>query len=550
MYFGSVAAPLKGMDVLPIYRVTAGPADTQTLLDQAERIFQIADGFRLGEVSGRSILERGDHVVELELASGGVWAADRARLFNPEVRPALPEQSEATELALKLLHGRGMLPELGEDFSFGSPTVAGTMFAISEGGRRDERSLDVQVVVPVMVGEFPVVGGGGDFTLVLGDGGEVIGYHGVWRPATGAFEAKIVAQDASEAAYVEMIKASKSLSLERLSSHLAYVSRPASERQSFLYPVYVHVGHAAVRGAAELVPLRAVMLPATDFGPEHEFPAPQPPRPRRARPPVSKQEERGPRRSYAALADLATSAAATKPWEAGASWIGQSGGLAGSKKNAQGFIDEWSADGWNIDFNWGDANAFESDWRRNDDVWVDNADFVFYTGHANMNGWVLSNPDDGWLDFSEAGASAATPGDLWGQSDLEWVVIAACGPLQDELLAKGGGDVLARWDGAFDGLHQLLGYGAITYDNEEEGGKVARYCRAGMTVKDAWFRAAKEVQPAINWEPAPDGPIVWVGVMWVGKNGVDPINDHAWSHGSVSDDPTSPTFLACMWTVC
>jgi hypothetical protein len=36
-----------------------------------------------------------------------------------------------------------------------------------------------------------------------------------------------------------------------------------------------------------------------------------------------------------------------------------------------------AAAGWHIDFNWGDANAFESDWRRNDDTRVDNADFVF-----------------------------------------------------------------------------------------------------------------------------------------------------------------------------
>src|SRR5262245_53474250 len=47
----------------------------------------------------------------------------------------------------------------------------------------------------------------------------------------------------------------------------------------------------------------------------------------------------------------------SRPWEAGTSWIGQSGGLAGSQANAQGFVDEWAAAGWHIDFNWGDANA-------------------------------------------------------------------------------------------------------------------------------------------------------------------------------------------------
>jgi hypothetical protein len=540
------------MELLPIYRVTSAAADTGALIDHAERVFDITDGFKLGDLGGRLVLERGEHVVEVETASGGVWAADRASLFNPSARPQLPDAESSTDLALRLLRGRGLLPELAGDFAFGTPTVAGTMLAVSEAGRpREVHRLDVQVVVPVLVGDLPVVGGGGDFTLVLGDSGQPIGYHGVWRPVTGAFDAKVVPQESSEAAYVELMKASKTLTLEDVTSYLAYVSLPASEPQLFLYPVYVHAGHATVRGADQPVPLRAVMLPATDFGPQHEFPAPQRPRPKRARPPVSKpKEDKLPRRGYRTLADFAPTALATKPWEAGTSWIGQSGGLAGSKKNAQGFIDEWTADGWIIDFNWGDANAWESDWRRNDDTWVDNADFVFYTGHASMDGWVLSKPDDTQLNFSEVGGSPGAPGDLWGQNDLEWVVVAACGPLQDELLANGGGDVLTRWDGAFDGLHQLLGYGAVTFDNEVEGRKLASYARSGMTIKDAWFRTAKEVQPATNNEKAPDGPIVWVGVMWVGKNGVDPINDHAWSHGSVSADPTSPTFLACMWTVC
>ena len=169
------------------------------------------------------------------------------------------------------------------------------------------------------------------------------------------------------------------------------------------------------------------------------------------------------------------------------------------------------------------------------DNYVDNADFVFYTGHANINGWVLAvTGGDGWLDFTETGASPGNPGDLWGQSKLEWVMIAACGPLQDDVIFGGGGDVFARWDGAFDGIHTLLGYGAITYDNTDEGRKVAQYCKGGSTVINSWFRAAQEIQPSTNGASAPDGPTVWVGAMWVGKDGADPFNDHAWDYGSVS----------------
>ena len=86
------------------------------------------------------------------------------------------------------------------------------------------------------------------------------------------------------------------------------------------------------------------------------------------------------------------------------------------------------AHGWTQQFYWGDANAWESDWRTNNNSYVDNVDFVFYTGHANAWGWVLSPPEDNFL--SDAEVRAAVP-DLYGNNNLEWLIIAACGPMQD-----------------------------------------------------------------------------------------------------------------------
>ncbi len=542
------------MSTLPVFRLAPADVSTNRLIDASERIFAIKDDFKVAETGGRLSLQAPPLVVEMETASGGIWAADESQLFNARLKPTLPSADEALQIAEKLVLGGDLLPKLPKGMGWGKPVVAGTRMATMTRRKRTQRDLDVQVVFPVMIGELPVVGGGGDFTVVLGHDAQVIGFHGVWREVVDRFESVVTSTQQIEDEYYARFE-NGSLKIEDVRSHLAYYSAPGSERQEFLYPVQVLSAHARI--GDELMPLRVSTLPATEFGPKVVLPEPELPRPTKARAPQNERKERDgtKRRSYAtAPATTATDAhvatAATKPWEAGTSWIGVSGGLSGSKKNAQGFVDQWNADGWIIDFNWGDANAWESDWRRNDDSWVDNADFVFYTGHANMNGWTLAAPDDGSLRFSELGASPGSPGDLWGQNDLEWVTVAACGPLQDELLAAGGGDVLGRWDGAFDGLHQLMGYGAITFDNEDEGRKLAKYAREGQTLKDAWFRTAKEIQPATNGAAAPDGPTVWVGVMWASKSGANPINDHAWSHGSVSADPTSPTTLSCMWTVC
>jgi Family of unknown function (DUF6345) len=334
-------------------------------------------------------------------------------------------------------------------------------------------------------------------------------------------------------------------------ARLAYYAAPSFSKQEYLYPVYVYSSTALIRN--QRVPLRQIILPATDFGP-----AIRPSKPQALRKKVTGKGVKRVRSRIMAGGEPAKSDTVRRslrtpmlPWEAGTEWIGLSGGLTGSQSNAQGFVDEWAAAGWHIDFNWGDGNAWESDWRSDDDNWVDNVDFLFYTGHASMNGWVLAPVGgDGWLNYTEPGSSPAYPGDLWGQNDLEWMVIAACGPLQDEVISKGGGDVFQRWSGAFDGMHILLGYGAITYDNTDEGRKLAQYCKGGATVIDSWFRAAREIQPSDNGASPPDGPTVWVGAMWVGQDGIDPSNDHAWGYGSVSGDPHAPSYYVAMWTTC
>jgi hypothetical protein len=199
---------------------------------------------------------------------------------------------------------------------------------------------------------------GGDFKLTLGHQGSVIGFSGVWRDAEKAFDAKTVARQQADEQFRALTQKMK---VESFDATLAYYSAPAFQRQEFLYPVYVYRGTAIFGN--QRVPLRQIILPATDFGPPAVPAKPQPPRKkqmaeyaRRARGQRNGAGGNGGgKRSYAL--------AAVNPFEAGTSWIGMSGGLAGSQSNAQGFIDEWASAGWTIDFNWGAANAWESDWK-------------------------------------------------------------------------------------------------------------------------------------------------------------------------------------------
>ena len=210
--------------------------------------------------------------------------------------------------------------------------------------------------------------------------------------------------------------------------------------------------------------------------------------------------------------------------DAGIEWVGLSQGLAGSAGNAGGFVRQFRANGVPVEFNFGDYSAWERDFKKveiggHDNSYADNVDLTFYTGHANGNGFTFPGTmDDHFLDYTEA---------KYGDRDLEWLIIAACGPLQR---FEGGIHLFDRWGGAFAGLHLLAGYANVSYDNTVEGEKFANYIlRSRLTVSQAWACTATEVQPSS----------VTYGYMGVfNSRGVSNFNDHFWGRGSVGPDIT------------
>ncbi|CAG8558650.1 1974_t:CDS:2 [Paraglomus occultum] len=485
-------------ETLPVFRLSRpNGINKNQVIDLAHSLYGISDDYTSKYVDSRIILRSGSHVVEVDKVSGGIWTADEASLWNTSIRPELVSDEHASEIINNLIHEHKLLPKFDEDgpFQLVSGKIGGTLFGQQStvNGSRITHKLDTRTSYRITVNlpnkpHIPIVGGGAKFQFVLGEAGRLIGFNGHQK-------------------------------LVNYTSSLAYFSAPSSRTQEFLYPVYVYDGTLMASG--NHVPLRQVILPATHFSP---FPKEQTPQQSRSQN-KTENEKRANRRNKLTC---------------GTEWIGKSGGLVGSHDNALGFVNGLYDDGWDISFNWGDVAAFKSDWTTDNDAWIDNVDFVFYTGHANMNGWKLDG-NKSFLTFNEIGLL---------DRDLEWLVIAACGPLQDDIISPGGGDVF-RWKTAFEGgLHLLLGYGSITSDNTEEGRLLTKYTREGQKIIDAWFRTAQEVQPSVNGATPPNGPDVWVGAMWVSSPSSDPSQDHIWDSGSVSADPINFNLMNALWTTC
>jgi hypothetical protein len=547
---------MAGAEKLPVFKLAPPRVDTARAAQILTRLSgkPLAARTKADDRRDAVVQRSGDKAVEVYKASGALFLRDTKQLWNPELKPRLPGRDEAKTLADRFLRENQLLPQENDRIKVSFTNLSESGVATdtpNASSQADKTILDIQanygVSVAVQRGKekavVPVVGGGGDFKVAVGQDGAVIGYHGVWRPITGvAAEEEILSQKEAEERFRRSVGA---LKLTKLESYLAYYSAPAFEAQSVLPPVWVI--RAEIQVGDQRVPIRSQIVAATRFGPESPKIRPQPraagqkPRPGS----LDQDERRKPTRTswLDTLGEIfapRSAEAQDGTFEAGTSWIGPSQGLGGSPANAKGFVDGLAAAGWKVNFNWGELAAFESDWNSNDDNWVDAADFVFYTGHANSDGWVLNPPSDTFLHFSEVGSTPGSPNDLYGSNDLEWIIIAACGPHQSNHFVGGVGNAFDRWRGIFDGLHVFLGYGAITFDNTQEGARVTELARSGWPVIDAWFRTAWEIQPSTNGASAPDGPTIFVTAMYAHMGDHATRNDHIWGAGTTVDDPVGP----------
>jgi hypothetical protein len=71
------------------------------LHDLATRLFGI-ENYSLHETSGR-ILRSTTQLIEVDNERGTVWAADRAKLWNPKTKPQLPNMERAQEITIPLV---------------------------------------------------------------------------------------------------------------------------------------------------------------------------------------------------------------------------------------------------------------------------------------------------------------------------------------------------------------------------------------------------------------------------------------------------------------
>jgi hypothetical protein len=190
---------------------------------------------------------------------------------------------------------------------------------------------------------------------------------------------------------------------------------------------------------------------------------------------------------------------------------------------AVNFYDTLKADGYLGRFNFGEANAWESDFKEpHDQYYIDAVDIALHADHGNHCIFGFGNTSHDDCVMSETHAR-------WGNQDLEWIVLDDCSVLPSNF----GWTCMTD---AFQGLHLILSFDTGANDRCSRGQLMADKLIAGWTLVQAWFYAAEKTE----------GAGTYAAVAGASKPGADPYNDHIWGHGSVSADPTPATYW--WWT--
>jgi hypothetical protein len=158
-------------------------------------------------------------------------------------------------------------------------------------------------------------------------------------------------------------------------------------------------------------------------------------------------------------------------------------GLDANYYSANDFATRMIADGWTQRFLFGNAAAYEKDWKDVtkggwDDRYADAVDVAFWDGHGSTVGIYPDPPDGtGEVHYSEVN---------WGDGDMEWMIAHSCLVLDDSHRSD--------WQKALtNGCHGMLSH-KTTCNSVNAGDRLAQLLIAGNTFKDAWFTQHLEKQ--------------------------------------------------------
>jgi hypothetical protein len=157
--------------------------------------------------------------------------------------------------------------------------------------------------------------------------------------------------------------------------------------------------------------------------------------------------------------------------------------ISNRQNDAEGFQNAMASQGHTSVFDWGDQNAWETDFRSNafggDALdWSDNVHFCYVTDHGSNSGSSYSC----YFTAKQTNCSASASQMQLGVKSLKWIVFDAC----DLVLGTDAASV-TQWFGPMQGVHIVFGFVGLGYDDGGRGAAFGNDAANGNGLSNSWI---------------------------------------------------------------
>jgi hypothetical protein len=185
---------------------------------------------------------------------------------------------------------------------------------------------------------------------------------------------------------------------------------------------------------------------------------------------------------------------------------------------------------------------------------IEAVDLVYYHGHASDVQWQVHPPDDTSVvspRLRHLMPAHAAP--AYGSGRLRWLVLDACGPLQDCAIGDAASDVFANWADLFGGVRIVMGGAAQHAPPLRVGERFFDLATAQqdgasrMPVAEAWLTANVECLDGLAALGRPFEQGVWSACLIASNEDDDAHDDVLPSVGGARLPPIEPTRITAIW---
>jgi Family of unknown function (DUF6345) len=160
--------------------------------------------------------------------------------------------------------------------------------------------------------------------------------------------------------------------------------------------------------------------------------------------------------------------------------------LSSRQSNAEGFQNAMASQGALSVFDWGNENAWETDFRSpangGDSLnWTDNVHFCFFSDHGGNSNSVFN------IGFTAQHDTCEGFSNTWqlGAQSLKWMVFDCC-----NLVLGTDAASITEWFGPMQGVHIVFGFVNEAYDDFGQGAPFGADAAAGDSLSNAWLSDA------------------------------------------------------------